>query len=138
MPWTIRSAASLMVIALACYTTGVWSERLAGRLQPWHAVVTRWDVRRSSWSSSTSKHAVARCSRRTFVWVTSSSTSWLATAPSSSSSKCEHAGAAHGRPDSRASHQRSGNVCDAPASASGVKGSDAIPAWIECASTPRR
>jgi uncharacterized repeat protein (TIGR03987 family) len=39
MPWTIRSAAILMVIALACYTTGVWSERLAGRLRPWHAAL---------------------------------------------------------------------------------------------------
>jgi uncharacterized repeat protein (TIGR03987 family) len=39
MNGTIRSAAVLMVIALACYTTGVWSERVAGRLQPWHAML---------------------------------------------------------------------------------------------------
>jgi uncharacterized repeat protein (TIGR03987 family) len=33
----IRTAATMMVIALVCYTIGVWGERLSGRLRPWHA-----------------------------------------------------------------------------------------------------
>jgi len=32
----IRAAALLMVGALAFYSTGVWAERLAARLKPWH------------------------------------------------------------------------------------------------------
>jgi len=32
----IRAAAVLMVAALGFYSTGVWSERLAARLKPWH------------------------------------------------------------------------------------------------------
>jgi uncharacterized repeat protein (TIGR03987 family) len=28
-----------MVAALACYSTGVWSERFAARLRPWHLVM---------------------------------------------------------------------------------------------------
>lgn len=39
MPGTIRLAAFLMLAALTCYTAGVWGERLAGRLRPWHAVL---------------------------------------------------------------------------------------------------
>jgi uncharacterized repeat protein (TIGR03987 family) len=39
MPGTIRLAALLMLVALACYTTGVWGERFAGRLRPWHAAL---------------------------------------------------------------------------------------------------
>lgn len=39
MPGTIRVAALLMLVALTCYTTGVWGERLAGRLRPWHAAL---------------------------------------------------------------------------------------------------
>jgi uncharacterized repeat protein (TIGR03987 family) len=32
----VRAAALLMVGALAFYSTGVWAERLAARLKPWH------------------------------------------------------------------------------------------------------
>jgi len=32
----VRTAAVLMVGALAFYSTGVWAERLAARLKPWH------------------------------------------------------------------------------------------------------
>jgi uncharacterized repeat protein (TIGR03987 family) len=28
-----------MILALACYTVAVWSERAAGRLKPWHLVL---------------------------------------------------------------------------------------------------
>jgi uncharacterized repeat protein (TIGR03987 family) len=35
----IRTAALFMVAALACYSTGVWSERFAARLKPWHLVM---------------------------------------------------------------------------------------------------
>lgn len=39
MPAMIRSAMLLMVAALTCYTIGVWGERLARRLKPWHAAM---------------------------------------------------------------------------------------------------
>ena len=32
------TASTVMALALVCYTIGVWSERLAGRLKPWHLV----------------------------------------------------------------------------------------------------
>jgi len=32
----VRAAALFMVAALACYSTGVWSERFTARLRPWH------------------------------------------------------------------------------------------------------
>jgi len=32
-------AALWMVAALACYSTGVWSERVAARLKPWHLIM---------------------------------------------------------------------------------------------------
>lgn len=32
----VLMGALFMVAALACYSTGVWSERLAARLRPWH------------------------------------------------------------------------------------------------------
>jgi len=32
----VRTAAALMVGALVFYSVGVWSERLAARLRPWH------------------------------------------------------------------------------------------------------
>ena len=35
----IRLAALLMVAALAFYSTGVWSERFAARLKPWHLLM---------------------------------------------------------------------------------------------------
>jgi uncharacterized repeat protein (TIGR03987 family) len=31
-------ATVLIVLALVCYSIGVWSERIAGRLKPWHVV----------------------------------------------------------------------------------------------------
>ncbi len=34
----VRAALILMVAALLFYSIGVWSQRLVGRLQPWHAV----------------------------------------------------------------------------------------------------
>jgi len=34
----IAAAASLITLALIAYSIGVWSERLAGRLKPWHLV----------------------------------------------------------------------------------------------------
>ena len=39
MPAMIRAAMLLMVTALTCYTVGVWGERLAQRLKPWHAML---------------------------------------------------------------------------------------------------
>lgn len=39
MPTMIRTAMLLMVAALTCYTVGVWGERFAHRLKPWHAVM---------------------------------------------------------------------------------------------------
>lgn len=35
----IRTAMLLMVLALTCYTIGVWGEWLARRLRPWHAMM---------------------------------------------------------------------------------------------------
>jgi uncharacterized repeat protein (TIGR03987 family) len=35
----VRTAALFMVAALACYSTGVWSEHFAARLKPWHLVM---------------------------------------------------------------------------------------------------
>jgi uncharacterized repeat protein (TIGR03987 family) len=35
----VRTAALLMVGALGFYSTGVWGERLAARLKPWHLVL---------------------------------------------------------------------------------------------------
>lgn len=37
MPAIVRLAMLLMTVALTAYSVGVWSERLAGRLEPWHA-----------------------------------------------------------------------------------------------------
>jgi uncharacterized repeat protein (TIGR03987 family) len=31
-------ATVLIILALVCYSIGVWSERIAGRLKPWHIV----------------------------------------------------------------------------------------------------
>ena len=36
MPMMARAAMFLMTAALAFYSVGVWSERLAARLKPWH------------------------------------------------------------------------------------------------------
>jgi len=30
------AASTVMALALVCYTIGVWSERISGRLKPWH------------------------------------------------------------------------------------------------------
>jgi len=32
----VRTAALLMALALACYSTGVWAERIIRHLRPWH------------------------------------------------------------------------------------------------------
>jgi uncharacterized repeat protein (TIGR03987 family) len=39
MPPLVRTAVSLMFLAFAFYTVGVWSAVLARRLKPWHAVL---------------------------------------------------------------------------------------------------
>jgi uncharacterized repeat protein (TIGR03987 family) len=36
---SVRAAALFMLLALACYSVGVWSERFAARLKPWHLVM---------------------------------------------------------------------------------------------------
>jgi uncharacterized repeat protein (TIGR03987 family) len=36
MPMMVRAGMFLMTAALAFYSVGVWSERLAARLKPWH------------------------------------------------------------------------------------------------------
>jgi uncharacterized repeat protein (TIGR03987 family) len=33
-----QSASIIMASALACYSFGVWSERISGQLKPWHLV----------------------------------------------------------------------------------------------------
>jgi uncharacterized repeat protein (TIGR03987 family) len=38
MPVPLRIAIIAMALALACYTAGVWGERFARHLRPWHAV----------------------------------------------------------------------------------------------------
>jgi uncharacterized repeat protein (TIGR03987 family) len=38
MTTNMALATILIVLALACYSIGVWSERIAGRLKPWHVV----------------------------------------------------------------------------------------------------
>ena len=35
----VRTGALFMVLALVCYSTGVWSERFAARLRPWHVAL---------------------------------------------------------------------------------------------------
>lgn len=39
LPTTLRLAMAAMALALACYTTGVWGERFARDLRPWHAAL---------------------------------------------------------------------------------------------------
>jgi uncharacterized repeat protein (TIGR03987 family) len=39
MPALVRAAVALMTAALTFYSVGVWSERLAARLKPWHAAL---------------------------------------------------------------------------------------------------
>ena len=38
MPQILNIAIVSMILALSLYTIGVWSERFAGRLKPWHLV----------------------------------------------------------------------------------------------------
>ncbi len=38
MPGQVFTAAILITFALVFYSIGVWSERLAGRLKPWHLI----------------------------------------------------------------------------------------------------
>jgi uncharacterized repeat protein (TIGR03987 family) len=39
MPIKLIIAVTAIILALVFYTIGVWSERIAGRLKPWHAVM---------------------------------------------------------------------------------------------------
>jgi uncharacterized repeat protein (TIGR03987 family) len=39
MPIKLIISVTAIILALVFYTIGVWSERIAGRLKPWHAVM---------------------------------------------------------------------------------------------------
>jgi len=39
MPPLVKTAVTLMFVAFACYTLGVWSAVFSRRLRPWHALL---------------------------------------------------------------------------------------------------